>query len=232
MTFRQYFRNELHDNSCAFDNWVAFHDIAIRNDDSLVINFTLPAAKASPRSPGAGVHNGAAKRKITSLQRGTHMKTMRMFLIQHGEATTEQENPERPLTEPGRAHVVMTAAFLQHAGVMVDAIWHSGKARSRESAELLARHIHPKEGFTQKNGLAPKDPAAPVLEEILLREGDLMIVGHLPFLQKLASLALTGEEDHELLEFSMGGAVCLGRDEKGKWRIVFKVNPDLLERHI
>jgi phosphohistidine phosphatase len=160
------------------------------------------------------------------------MKNMRIFLVQHGEATSEEENPERPLTELGKANVTLTAVFLQHAGVTVDAIWHSGKTRARETAEILARHLDPKEGLAQKNGLAPNDLVGPVYEEILLRKRDLLIVGHLPFLQRLASIALMGDEGYELIEFSMGGVVCLEGVEERKWRFLFKVNPDLLKQGI
>ena len=56
-----------------------------------------------------------------------------------------------------------------------------------------------------------------------------MIVGHLPFLQKLASLALTGLESQEIVSFCMGGVVCVERGEDSAWRLVFEVVPSLLK---
>jgi phosphohistidine phosphatase len=160
------------------------------------------------------------------------MKRMRLLLVQHGEATTEAENPERPLTEIGRAHVTATSRFLSQAGIKVEAVWHSGKTRSRETAEILALHLGPVEGLVHMGGLAPNDSPATILRELASEERDLMIVGHLPSLQRLASLALMNEDSYDLLKFSMGGVICLERDDGGKWRVAFEVTPDLLKTSV
>jgi hypothetical protein len=48
----------------------------------------------------------------------------------------------------------------------------------------------------QRNGLAPKDPVAPVKQAIEQSAGDLMIVSHLPF-GKLAALLVADNEETE-----------------------------------
>jgi len=55
-----------------------------------------------------------------------------------------------------------------------------------------------------------------------------MIVGHLPFLGKLASLLLTGCESANTVAFKQGGIVCLSRSELKQWQINWMVTPEIL----
>jgi phosphohistidine phosphatase len=55
-----------------------------------------------------------------------------------------------------------------------------------------------------------------------------MIVGHLPFLSKLASLLLTGSESSETVAFKQGGIVCLKCKDKNLWQIDWMITPELL----
>ena len=60
-----------------------------------------------------------------------HMEVvMALYLMQHGEATTEAENAGRPLTETGRAAVERVAARANAADVRIDRCVHSGKLRA------------------------------------------------------------------------------------------------------
>ena len=52
------------------------------------------------------------------------------------------------------------------------------------------------------------------------------MVGHLPFLSRLASFLLTDEAERQLLEFRYGGLVGLIR-ERDKWAIRCVIPPDL-----
>lgn len=151
---------------------------------------------------------------------------MRLYLVQHGEAYPEQVNSARPLTEKGREDVLKVAKFLEKADVEVDTIWHSTKTRAIQTAEILAQAVKAKE-IEQKEGLAPNDPATMLKDELVKREKDLMIVGHLPFLQKLASLLLTGSESQDLIAFCQGGVVCLELKPEG-WQIAWMITPELI----
>jgi phosphohistidine phosphatase len=154
---------------------------------------------------------------------------MKLYLVQHGEAAAKEVNPDRPLTEKGRNDSSKTAAFLKSAGINVDAIWHSTKTRAIETAQIFEKELAPGEGAAQKEGLAPMDPPQEVFADVKNQSKDIMIVGHLPFLQKLASLALLGSESSRIVKFNMGGAICLERNEEGAWQLIFEVIPDLLK---
>ncbi len=117
---------------------------------------------------------------------------MKLYLIQHGEATTEEVDPSRPLTAKGRSDVQKIASFLKGAGVCLKVILQSGKTRARETAEIIGAHLGPDCQVKVREGLGPNDSVLALAKEISGTRDDLMIVGHLPFLGKLASLLLSG----------------------------------------
>jgi phosphohistidine phosphatase len=59
---------------------------------------------------------------------------MDLYLMQHGQATTETEDPERPLTDAGRAAVQRVAKRARAADVRISGCLHSGKLRAEQTA--------------------------------------------------------------------------------------------------
>ena len=51
---------------------------------------------------------------------------MKVYLVQHGEAKSEKEDPQRNLTDKGIDEVQKVANFLRPLKLTVNAIWHSG----------------------------------------------------------------------------------------------------------
>ena len=154
---------------------------------------------------------------------------MRIYLVQHGEAIPEEIDPSRPLTAKGSGDVERMARFAHQASAQVPLIWHSGKLRAEQTAELLAKALQPSEGIQQVSGLAPNDPIEPVLEQLGVRQADLMIVGHLPFLAKLASTLLCGFPA-DIISFKPGGILCLERGEDRRWRLAWMATPELIRK--
>lgn len=155
---------------------------------------------------------------------------MMLYLIQHGEAVDKSENPDRPLTVDGREAVTRMAAFAKRAGVAVTAVWHSGKTRAAQTAEIVAEHVA--EGVLPDvhDGLNPKDDPAALEREVDARKSALAIAGHLPNLSRLVSLLILGEQDREVVTFQRGGIVALERIGAGEWRISWALSPNLVER--
>lgn len=152
---------------------------------------------------------------------------MRLYLVRHSEAYQADADPERHLTDRGRKQAKRTGSFLAHTGVSVRSILHSGKPRARETAEIIAECT----GGTRVESygqLAPNDPVERIAEELNRAEEDLMIVGHLPHLAKLASRLLTGREDEAIIDFAEAGCICLERTEGGRWRLLWSMNPEIL----
>lgn len=155
---------------------------------------------------------------------------MDLYLMQHGEAASEEEDPARPLTDAGRDAVRRVAARAEAAGVRVERVVHSGKLRAEQTAGLLAERVAPGVEVRQRDGLAPKDPVDPVAQWLRGESGgaSLAVVGHLPFLDQLAALLLTGREDAAVVRFHPGGLVRLEpRDAGDGYRLVWALPPDL-----
>ncbi len=153
---------------------------------------------------------------------------MRLYLVRHGEAVSEEVNPERPLSQKGRVNVEKMGRFLRRAKLKVDLIWHSGKVRALETAQILGEALSVKDALVTRQGLAPLDPIELIENQLREREEDLMIVGHLPFLGKLASSLVSEPPSPGLITFQAGGVACLERLEEGSWRLEWMVNPGLL----
>jgi phosphohistidine phosphatase len=154
---------------------------------------------------------------------------MKLYLIQHGEATSEEVDPSRPLTAQGRKDVQKIASFLKGAGPGPVVIFHSSKMRARQTAEIIAAQLAPGCQVKERDGLAPKDPVKVLAEEISGMGSDLMIVGHQPFLGRLAARLLGGKEAENLVAFRQGGVVCLQRDEDQTWQVAWMVIPELFK---
>ncbi|MBE3123958.1 MAG: hypothetical protein IMZ65_04070 [Planctomycetes bacterium] len=120
------------------------------------------------------------------------------------------------------------AALLRPRGIVVEAIWQSGKARAAETAAVLAEAVTARQGVIQWAGLDPNDPVAPVLGDILRSEGDLMIVGHLPLVARMTSKLVTGDESSLRLAFGTATAVCVERDPEVGWRLLWMISPEVL----
>jgi phosphohistidine phosphatase len=153
---------------------------------------------------------------------------MIVYLVQHGQSKSEEEDPQRRLTDKGIGEVKKVADFLHPLELGVDAVWHSGKARAQQTAELLAEAVSARGRVVQREGLGPKDQVAPTKQALERTGGDVMIVGHLPFLGKLVALLVTGSEANEIVEFQFGGVVCAERRDDRKWKIAWMITPALL----
>lgn len=151
---------------------------------------------------------------------------MRLYLVQHGEAVTKETDPDRPLSARGKSDVTRVAGFLQQSGAPVSRILHSGKTRARQTAEILGRVLPGNSPIEAIDGIAPNDPVDTFALTLQVLETGTMIVGHLPFLEKLAAWLVTADENQPLVAFQQGSVVCLEQDESHTWKIQWMVRPD------
>jgi phosphohistidine phosphatase len=141
---------------------------------------------------------------------------MRAYLVRHGEAKSPEVDPERRLTDAGvdRVRRVATHAVAD-LGIRPAHIFHSDKARARQTAEIWAELAGvPVE---EADGLAPNDD--PVRWATRLEtEGDVMLVGHLPHIERLVGLVVAGDPDRTLVGFPAGALVVLDHGDGG-WSV-------------
>jgi phosphohistidine phosphatase len=76
-------------------------------------------------------------------------------------------------------------------------------------------------------GLNPNDDIRSWAERISKENEDLMLVGHLPFLEKLTSSLLCGNENAKLVLFRYGAIVCLDQKEDKRWAVRWILTPEM-----
>jgi len=149
---------------------------------------------------------------------------MRIYLIQHGEAKSKEEDPERPLTEKGKSQAKKVAEFLK-GKIKPACIYHSGKLRAKQTAEILSEVLGIND-LIEESSLAPLEDVKIFASVVEKHSDELMVVGHLPHLSKFSSFLLCGDENAQILKFQMAGVFALEKEER--WQVSFAVIPDLV----
>ena len=150
---------------------------------------------------------------------------MELYLVQHGLAVDADDDADRTLTAEGRAQTEKAARWLNGRGVRLDTLWHSGKTRARQTAEIFAEQAGSKPQVEAIEGLNPKDAPAAVAVRLKGIEGNVMVVGHFPHLAKLASLLLCGTEDQYPVVLKNSGVLCLSPKNAEGWALQWYVPP-------
>ncbi|MCU0794041.1 MAG: histidine phosphatase family protein [Opitutaceae bacterium] len=166
---------------------------------------------------------------------------MLLHLVRHAHAVEESEHPARPLSARGRTEAARLARFFLGNGCFAPAhVWHSPLARSRETADELARRLGWADSavMVETSGLLPEDDPQEVAErlEIWPRDrGDLAIIGHEPHLSALASLLVRGREKPALFTLKKAAVLTLEPSKSvfkkngfARWRVRWLLAPELL----
>lgn len=161
---------------------------------------------------------------------------MRLYLVRHGDATTPDENPKRPLSAKGRQDIERLASFLARGRVKPARFINSGKLRAVETAAILARTLNPAAIMEEESGLQPHDPVGGLVEAAnawaadaaITGNGSVMVVGHLPFMARAVSALVGAGAGLEFADFSTGAVACLEPDAGTRWRLVWFLSPQVL----
>ena len=152
---------------------------------------------------------------------------MTIFLVQHGKSISKELDPEQGLSPEGISDVERIADVARGYDVHVASISHSGKKRALQTAEIFYSALKPMGGVQEKIGLKPLDDIR-AFADSLKNKDDLMIVGHLPFMERLTSFLITGDIEKSVLKFQNGGIVCLDEGPEGKgWVIKWTLMPEI-----
>jgi phosphohistidine phosphatase len=152
---------------------------------------------------------------------------MPLYLVRHGEAYSEAADPHQSLTEAGKATAEGMAQLAAAFKIPVSQIFHSGKTRARQTAEIFSNYLKPSAGVTEIKAINPYDDVINIaagLDPAL----NTMLVGHLPFMERLVSYLVTGSPDKSIIKFQTGGIVCLDQIEKnGSWHVKWALMPKM-----
>lgn len=152
---------------------------------------------------------------------------MKAYFVQHAAALSEEQDPKRPLSDEGRDQIKATAKFAKKAGVQLGRIWHSGKNRAAQTAEILADQLKPSLGVRSSEELGPVDNPKDWADRLVEMDQDVMLVGHLPYMERITSLLLVNDAEAKVIEFHNAGIVCL-EYEAGAWTAQWIVIPELV----
>ncbi len=133
---------------------------------------------------------------------------MAIYLVQHGQCLSKEEDPEKGLSTTGVDDVSRIAQVAAGYRVQVDRILHSGKQRALQTAEIIAEILKPEKGIGASEGMNPLDDAV-TFAATLDMASNTMVVGHLPHLEKLAALWVSGQDQKPVFQLQNGGILCL-----------------------
>ena len=159
-----------------------------------------------------------------------------VYLVRHAYAAhaDPQQWPDdaaRPLTPDGIRKFRAAARGLRRLVPDVDLVLSSGYARAWGTAELLAEES----GWPAPQPCAALEAERPAAAAIdVLREhdaGSVALVGHEPYLSRLASILCGGDETALRLRLKKGGVVACDLDRSpapGAGRLTWTVTPKIL----
>lgn len=136
---------------------------------------------------------------------------MKLYLLRHAKAEPGFPDAERPLAPRGREHARLLGRFLHESELFLPSVlWTSPLARAQETAELFLEEWGGKikERRTVEQ-LEPEIDPEPLLGDFEVQEKDLLIVGHNPNLETLASLLLSRERTRARVRLKTCCLICL-----------------------
>lgn len=138
--------------------------------------------------------------------------------MHHGDAVGPAVDPQRPLSSVGRAATERLAGLAAERGARPDVVWHSGKLRARQTAELFWKACNPAAPITAERGLLPDDPPQWMRDRLIGETRNVLIASHMPYLPKLLAM-LVGSES----PFPLHGCVALEPDGD-RWKEVWRLS--------
>jgi phosphohistidine phosphatase len=113
----------------------------------------------------------------------------------------------------------------RQANVTPEVIIHSGKARAKQTAEVLASRLDPPGGIREESGLGPQDDIAG-WEKYLAASPGAMLVGHMPFMGLLSCRLTRGDVCGWNTEFRTAEVSCFEYRDMQGWKLLWHIAPE------
>ncbi len=137
---------------------------------------------------------------------------MDVFLMRHGQALTETEDPLQGLSAEGVKQVRASAGAMKRLGIAPKMVLCSSKKRAKQTAALVAEIVnYPYSDIVESEILLPNADPERVLD-LLKKYRDrqsLLLVGHLPSLNRILAFLLGSAEFQ--VSFEPGGLCGVDR---------------------
>ena len=135
---------------------------------------------------------------------------MALFLVQHGYSLPKDKDPKKGLSPEGIAETKRIAEVAKAYNVLVSGITHSGKTRARQTAEIFESILKPEQRIRESSGLNRLGDVTAFAHKIDSK-ANRMLVGHLPFMERMTSYLITGSTEKPVFKFQNSGIVCLDK---------------------
>lgn len=152
---------------------------------------------------------------------------MKIYLVRHGESVPEGDDNERSLTKKGMEDVKKLAHFIDPLHIHVAKILQSEKCRAQQTASILSSSVQFNMIETYSELDLPKLIRS-MIKVLYAEKIDLMLVGHLPYLEHLVGWLVVEDENKRLITFKTATMVCLEQKDQLEWVISWMINPELL----
>lgn len=144
---------------------------------------------------------------------------MRLYVMRHGDALRPMTGP-RFLSDKGVKQAEAAGLFLRRVREVPDMIVHSTLARSKQTAEFVARMADVGDCCLKKfEHIEPEDSPEEFIEAIMPEFGpsceSILVVGHDPFVSSLASLLLVNTRAAVSFRFDTGALFCAESTRSG-----------------
>ncbi len=150
--------------------------------------------------------------------------TNRIYFAQHGLAVSKEEDPKRPLSSTGIEQTTRIAEQLRVSDILISDIYHSGKLRAQQTAEIYAAALN-FPSLLISDHLSPNDDIKQLAGKLKINHA--LYVGHLPHLEKLTAYLVTGQETQTVLSFKNSAIVCLEKNTDA-YAVQWYLTPELL----
>jgi phosphohistidine phosphatase len=147
-----------------------------------------------------------------------------VYFAQHGLAVDKTENPDRPLSRNGITQTEAVAKALQVAKTPIKHIFHSGKLRATQTAEIFAQALNIN-SISSIDGLAPNDEVSLLAQN--MNTNDSLYVGHLPHLEKMVAYLVTETTDMTIVKFQNSAVACLKKNDT-RYHLQWYLPPELV----
>ncbi len=156
---------------------------------------------------------------------------MNLYILRHGLAVEQgtagyANDADRPLTSKGERKLSLIAEAMEGLGLSFDLILSSPYKRARQTAEIVAEVLKACKKVELSPTLEPGGSTKELIEVLKSMKpvpGEVMLVGHEPYLSTLISLLLSGDGGLQV-EMKKGGLCKLsveslkhGRCAKLEW---------------
>jgi phosphohistidine phosphatase len=149
---------------------------------------------------------------------------MFVFLVHHGAAVGPEVDPRRPLAPDGRTASERVAAAAAARGARPAVVWHSGKLRAKQTAEIFRSACNPFAEISATKDLQPDDSPRWIRDRLRGESRDILIAGHYPHLPGLLAEML-GVPDGA--SFPPHGIVAMSSSDAGEtWKELWRISAD------